>query len=730
MESSTPPQGGSSSSHMGSLYPHPVFFSQQSSSPYNNNNNNNNGMYPSLGYPHPYYYTSGPISAAAVQVVEQQSRSVPMTTIPQVDDHQPANNVVPMTGTIPLLHQVQQPSQEEQVPTTATSTTTTGTRNQPTRGGCGCFFWKRNDFNRSLQTKSVSCIPRAVAVLGVLLFILTFIFLSTVGNSIDKKRAYKKDQCVIIKDPDNLVVHFDYDRDMYYINLNVDLARNGKYYMGSCNSCGAGDKHPNNVNQQQSSSPKPTNGATAPVRKMYTLREVCASSLSQKTSDCRDRLIAKGSLTCMVNRRLAHRSGRMGTYYHGNRHGSENKAPGNHKGARPQMMHHRHHNHRHHGMMTRELRAPSGHHHGPHRMTREIPLAQILSKQEHDHPKEQEKRPDGNHNDDCYGNERFEMVKTVQEVKRSFKKRLRYMVVIWLIISLIAIAVFIYVGYKRLEGRTRCSVDRFFKQYLKNPFKESGEVYKLDEVSQSCVIIQDPKEPKDHTLLSCSTLQMELPRRKESCLAKRMKMLYGALRHTATSPQETLLFYEKVSNKNLCSHFHGQSSSNGKRIRKVIKILLGVLFVLAIGGSIALSAIHFAHNSVSKGLMLLQLSLVAIGYIISKILFRMRKVHYYITDKRVIRVDELPLGLCLTLKSVTFEKIKSVWVPEGNKIRLTLDNESTGIIFEHTVDPTFVVNLIQQRIPSENALNNNNGDVELQEQPQQPTTYIPTTTQN
>ncbi|KAG2372882.1 hypothetical protein C9374_013089 [Naegleria lovaniensis] len=661
-------------------------------------------MYPSLGYAsNPYYYTNGAGVAQIPPVVgtlSAQQQPPIINLIPTAQNEQQQHHI---PENVPL-HQVEP---QQQVPTTNNSPTCARGNNH-----C-CNFWKRcreqHKFLHALQSKTLSCIPRAVVVGGVLLFILTLIFLFTVGSSIDGKMAYKKDQCLIMKDPDNLVVHFDYDRDMYYINLNVDLASGTKYYMG-CDSCVA----------------KPPSSSTSAVKKMYTLREVCASPLLQKTSDCRDRIIAKGSLTCMVNRRLRKRSG-MDHYYHG--HGGENKAPGNHHkedNAGPQMMHHGHHHHP--GMMTRELHH-SGPRHGPHIMTREIPLSQILSKQEPNHDQSNEQAHDV-HRSDHYGRQfNSEMVKTVQEVKRSFRKHLHRTVPIWLIISLIAMVVFIVVGYKRLEGRSKCSIDRFFKQYLKNPFKESGQVYKLDEVSQSCVIIQEPKEPKDHTLLSSATLQMELPPRKERALAKRMKMFYGALRHTATEPHETLLYYEKVSKKNLCSHFHGnnsQSSCNGKRrIAKAIKILLGVLFVLAVGTLIAFAVISFCNKSVIRGLIFLHLSIAAIGVVISKILFRMRKVHYYITDKRVIRVDELPCRLRLTLRYVSFDKIHSVWA-DGNKIHLKLlPHEKTGIFFEHAVDPAFVVNLIQQRIPSSESTNNS-GDVELQEQP----TTEPTATQN
>lgn len=580
-------------------------------------------------------------------------------TIPSVVHSDVELNQVPTQTLIPSSN-----NNAQQVTSTSAANTSNPFRSFFSKWR-NCKHSQQRRFLKSLKSKTWTRIPRAVGVFSLLFIILSIAFFLTIGKSADNNLLnYRKGMCNINTDKDNSIVHFDYEHGMYYLELNVSVAHRNMGPGGPEHD----DLHPNRPpqhnnreidNEMKSRPDFPKNS-----RGSFILSRVCAYPLQQQTLDCRDRVTKYGEISCYIDEermRLMEMLEMFHNFEKSYKKGKEGKEGKPSKG---------------------EQQPP----HGERRALEET------TKQE-------------GHRE---GRNKYleDIVATRQTVGRRFRRSLRCNIPGFLIVSVIAIVIFFVVGFKVLDGKSRRSCDRFIRQYFANPFEGTGEVYKLDEVSSSAIVIQDPNEPKHRTLLSSSTLKMENTPHQERILQKRLSKFWKLMRSTATKATESLLLYEKPAKKNISCHGKKHGACNGQRkIGRILCVLVKVALILFVVGLIAYGAIHTGVSifrlKIFSGFLHFYFTLGVIAVIAWFTLFKRRSVHYLITSERIAKVIELPLRLRMNLISVSYDKIKGVWAEENRIYVKTVNSkgvERSGMIFEHVVDPTFVVNLIKQQI--------------------------------
>ncbi|EFC40190.1 predicted protein [Naegleria gruberi] len=574
-----------------------------------------------------------------------------------------------------------------------------------------CKHAQQKRFLKSLKGKTWTRIPRAVGVFSLLFIFLSIAFFLTIGKSADNHLNYRKSVCQVNTDQDNSVVHFDYDRGVYYLELNVSVAHRNlgpggpghdEFHPGH-HSIANHARHTREIRHVMRSRPDSYTKPPKIAKKSFIMSRVCSYPLQQQTLDCRDRVIKLGEISCYIDEDRMRMMEVMDMFFDmekpGKGHGGYSKHQPPQSGRGEKRI-----------LESSKPQAPpsNDNQQAPPQSGQPNDQAKPDSGKQGQQPSssiapadnrqpQKDRRGDENHED---------VIATRETVARRFRRSLRCAIPGFLILSVVITVIFVIIGFKVLDGKSRRSCDRFIRQYFANPFEGTGEVYKLDEVSSSAVIIQDPKEPKSRTLLSSSTLQMENTPRQERVLQKRLSKFWKLMRSTATKATETLLLYEKPAKKNISCHGKKHGACNGKRkFGRILCVIAKVALILFVIGLIAYGTLHAGISifklKIFSGFLHLYFTLGVIALITWFALFKRRSVHYLITSERIVRVIELPLRLRMNLVSVNYEKIKSVWA-EDNRIYLKTVNskgmERSGLIFEHVIDPAFVVNMIQQRI--------------------------------
>ncbi|KAG2393824.1 hypothetical protein C9374_003588 [Naegleria lovaniensis] len=309
----------------------------------------------------------------------------------------------------------------------------------------------------------------------------------------------------------------------------------------------------------------------------------------------------------------------------------------------------------------------------------------------------------------------------------------------WIIplgIAFVAFCVVCYVvyGFKYLDGRSRFSIDRFFKQVFPDPFRLNGEIstYRLEESPNLQVVLQDATERHKEVFLHLDKRSMAEHRSAEQQEESSTQMqemaldlpnaydhsgkehpVFILLRSTAIQEHETLLYYERTSTDHM------------KKAKQTTLRNLKIWWFLTIAMCVFLLVVSliflFALQRILLAVFFWEIGIIAGVYLIHATLTTTIPIynglHYMITSSRVVIIELWTFGLGYRIYWIPHDKISSVWYgsieTDFPTNRVTLEDQKEGklladimtakeqsvegVLLEYSTDVKTVIDLIEEQ---------------------------------
>nr|CAG4718588.1 unnamed protein product [Naegleria fowleri] len=293
-------------------------------------------------------------------------------------------------------------------------------------------------------------------------------------------------------------------------------------------------------------------------------------------------------------------------------------------------------------------------------------------------------------------------IQITTELWSIFTSELAWIIPLGIAFIMFCIVCYVVYGFKYLDGRSRFSIDRFFKQVFPDPFRLNGEIstYRLEESPNLQIVLQDATERHKEVFLhldkrstaehrgtedaeqqhepstQLQEMALDLPNAYEH--SDKEHPVFILLRCTAIQEHETLLYYERTST----DHMKNAKKTTLRNLKIWWFLTISLCIILLIVSLIFL----FAVQRVLLAVFFWEIGIIASLYLIHATLTTTIPIynglHYMITSSRVVIIEPWPLGLGYRIYWIPHDKTSSVWYgsveTEIPTNRVTLEDQKEG----------------------------------------------------